>query len=84
LSKLLNLGFASYVPIHMVVTFTTPNSAPIKRWIDEAKKNNLLIDATFGRKTRCVVITKTNHIILSALQSETIAKRFSAGEEGES
>lgn len=84
MSKLLNLGFASYVPIHMVVTFTTPNSAPIKRWIDEAKKNNLLIDATFGRKTRCVVITKTNHIILSALQSETIAKRFSAGEEGES
>lgn len=83
MSKLLNLGFASYVPIHMVVTFTSPDSAPIKRIIDEAKKNGTLIDATFGRKTRCVVITKTNHVVLSALHSETIAKRLNAGEEGE-
>lgn len=75
MAKLLNIGFGSYVPESAVVAIVSPDSAPIKRRIEEAKKSNMLIDATFGRKTRCVIFTASNHIILSALQSETIAKR---------
>lgn len=74
--KLLNIGFDNYVPSNVVISLVRPDSAPIKRKIDEAKKNDMLIDATFGRKTKCVIITKSNHIILSAIKTETIAKRF--------
>lgn len=74
--KLLNIGFDNYVPSNVVISLVRPDSAPIKRRIDEAKKNDMLIDATFGRKTKCVIITKSNHIILSAIKTETIAKRF--------
>lgn len=53
-----------------------PDTAPVKRKIDEAKQLGLLIDATFGRKTRAVIFTKTNHVILAGIQSDTIQKRF--------
>jgi hypothetical protein len=74
--KLLNIGFDNFVPSNVVISLVRPDSAPVKRKIDEAKKNDMLIDATFGRKTKCVIITKSNHIILSAIKTETIAKRF--------
>lgn len=78
--KFLNIGFDNYVPSNVVISLVRPDSAPIKRRIEEAKKNDMLIDATFGRKTKCVMITKSNHIILSALKTETIAKRFNTNE----
>lgn len=81
MARLLNIGFGNYVPEDAVVALVSPDSAPIKRKIEEAKKNNMLIDATFGRKTRSVLMTQSNHIILSAIQPETIAKRCNKDEK---
>ncbi len=76
-AKLLNIGFGNSVVSQRVVAIVSPNTAPVKRLRDEAREDRRLIDATQGRKTRSVIITDSNHVILSAIQSETIAQRFS-------
>ena len=75
--KLINIGFGNSVVSRRVVAIISPSAAPIKRLRDEARDERRLVDATQGRKTRSVIITDSNHIILSAIQSETIAQRFS-------
>jgi extracellular matrix regulatory protein A len=73
---LLNIGFGNTVVADRVVTILTPNSSPMKRLKDEAKDDRSLIDATHGRKTRAIIITDSNHVILSAIQAETLSSRF--------
>jgi regulator of extracellular matrix RemA (YlzA/DUF370 family) len=75
--KLVNIGFGNSVVSRRVVAIISPNAAPIKRLRDEARDEKRLIDATQGRRTRSVIITDSNHVILSAIQSETIAQRYS-------
>ena len=76
-NKLINVGFGNSIVSRRVVAIISPNAAPIKRLRDEARENKRLVDATQGRKTRSVIVTDSNHIVLSAIQSETIAQRFS-------
>ena len=73
--KLINIGFGNMVSSDRVLTIVSPESAPIKRIIQEAKERSLLVDATYGRRTRAVIIMDTDHVILSAIQPETIANR---------
>ncbi|MCX5887326.1 MAG: DUF370 domain-containing protein [Proteobacteria bacterium] len=80
-SKLLNVGFGNVVVSSRVVAIVTTNSAPIKRLKDLAQEDKRLIDATQGRKTRSIVVTDSNHIVLSAIQAETIAQRMEGKEE---
>ena len=75
--KLINVGFGNSVVSRRVVAIISPNAAPIRRLRDEAREERRLLDATQGRKTRSVIVTDSNHVILSAIQSETIAQRFS-------
>jgi hypothetical protein len=74
---LLNIGFGNTVVAEKVVAILTPNSSPMKRLKDEAKDDNRLLDVTHGRKTRAVIVTESNHVILSSIQAETISQRFS-------
>ncbi|MEE9524829.1 MAG: DUF370 domain-containing protein [Thermodesulfovibrionales bacterium] len=76
---LVSVGFGNVVAASRVIAIVTPGSAPIKRMRDEAKKIGKLVDATEGRRTRSIIITDSDHIILSALQSETITQRFMEG-----
>jgi regulator of extracellular matrix RemA (YlzA/DUF370 family) len=76
--NLLNIGFGNTVVAERIVTIISPNSAPIKRLKDEARENRYLVDATHGRKTRSIIITDSNHVILSAVQPETISQRYEA------
>lgn len=78
-STLLNIGFGNMVVAKRIVAIVTPSSAPMKRLKDDAKENARLVDATHGRRTRSIIITDSNHIILSAVQAETISQRFVAG-----
>jgi len=73
---LLNIGFGNFLVSRRVVAITSPSSAPARRLRDEARDDKRLIDATQGRRTRSIIITDSNHVILSAIQSETIAQRF--------
>lgn len=73
--KLINIGFGNIVSSDRVVAIVSPESAPIKRIIQEARDKGLLIDASCGRRTRAVIITDSDHVILSAIQTETIAGR---------
>lgn len=75
--KLVNIGFGNMVSAERMIAIVSPESAPIKRIIQEAKENGMLIDATHGRRTRAVIITDSDHIILTYLQSETVANRMS-------
>jgi regulator of extracellular matrix RemA (YlzA/DUF370 family) len=75
-NKLLSIGFGNVVVASRVIAIVSPGSAPMKRLKDEAKNSDQLIDATQGRKTRSIIITDSNHVILSALQAETISQRF--------
>ncbi|MBU4427604.1 MAG: DUF370 domain-containing protein [Desulfobacterales bacterium] len=75
--KLVNIGFGNTVVSRRVVAIISPNAAPMKRLRDEARDEKRLIDATQGRRTRSLIITDSNHVILSAIQSETIAQRYS-------
>ncbi len=77
-AKLLNVGFGNTVVSNRVVAIVTPASAPMKRLKEDAKESKRLIDATQGRRTRSIIITDSNHVILSAVQAETIAQRFSS------
>lgn len=73
---LVNIGFGNVVAAAKVVAIVTPGSAPMKRLREEAKKAGRLVDATEGRRTRSIIVTDSNHIILSAIQAETITQRF--------
>ncbi len=73
--KLVNIGFGNMVSAGRIVSIVSPESAPIKRIILEARDRSMLIDATYGRRTRAVIVTDSDHVILSAIQPETIAHR---------
>lgn len=73
--KLINIGFGNMVSSGRLLAIVSPESAPIKRIIQEAKDRGMLVDATYGRRTRAVIIMDTDHVILSAIQPETIAGR---------
>ena len=73
--KLINIGFGNMVAANRLVAIVSPESAPIKRVIQDARESGTLIDATYGRRTRAVIITDSDHIILSAVQPETVANR---------
>jgi hypothetical protein len=73
---LLNIGFNNTVVAQKIVAILSPNSSPMKRIKDEAKEEKRLIDVTHGRKTRAIIITESNHVILSAVQPETLSSRF--------
>jgi len=75
-SKMLNIGFGNTVVADRVVAVVSPASAPMKRLREEAKVNSRLIDATQGRRTRSIIITDSNHVVLSAIQAETISQRM--------
>lgn len=75
--KLVNIGFGNMVSADRMIAIVSPESAPIKRIIQEAKESGTLIDATHGRRTRAVIITDSDHIILTYLQAETVANRIS-------
>ena len=79
---MLNIGFGNVVAANRVVAIVSPNSAPVKRLKDEARDEKRLIDVTHGRKTRSVLITDSNHVILSAIQTETISQRLSTLMDG--
>ena len=78
---LVNIGFGNVIASSKVVAIISPGSAPMKRMREEAKKSGRLVDASQGRRTRSIIITDSNHIILSALQAETITLRFMGGKE---
>ena len=79
--KLINIGFGNMVSSGRLIAIVSPESAPIKRVIQEAKDRGMLIDATYGRRTRAVIIMDTDHVILSAIQPETVAGRLNEKEE---
>lgn len=74
--KLVNIGFGNMINANRLITIVSPESAPIKRIIQDAKEKGLLIDATYGRRTRAVIIMDSDHVILSAVQPETVARRL--------
>ena len=76
--KFINIGFGNSVSANKVVAIVSPESAPIKRVISEARDRGQLVDATYGRRTRAVVVTDSGHVLLSAIQPETVANRFAA------
>ncbi|MCK4728368.1 MAG: DUF370 domain-containing protein [Desulfobacterales bacterium] len=80
-TALLNIGFGNTVVTGRIIAIVTPGSAPMKRLKEDAKEEKRLIDATHGRRTRSIIITDSNHVILSAIQAETISQRFEAGFE---
>jgi hypothetical protein len=73
--QLVNIGFGNIVSAERIISIVSPESAPIKRIVQEAKDSKMAIDATFGRRTRSVIIMDSGHVILSAVQPETIASR---------
>ncbi len=79
--KLINIGFGNMVAAGRLVAIVSPESAPIKRIIQDAKERGSLIDATYGRRTRAVLITDSEHVILSAVQPETVANRLGEDDE---
>lgn len=81
--KLVNIGFGNMVSASRIVTIVSPESAPIKRIIGDAKERGSLIDATHGRRTRAVIITDSDHIILTYLQAETLANRIEENDSEE-
>lgn len=80
-TTLLNIGFGNAVVEERIIAVITPSSASGKRLREEARENNLLVDATHGRKTRSIIIMDSNHIVLSAMQPETLSNRLSNNSE---
>jgi len=78
--KLVNIGFGNIIAANRIIGIVSPESAPIKRMIQEARERRMLIDATYGRRTRAVIITDSDHVILSAVQPETVAHRLTQKE----
>jgi regulator of extracellular matrix RemA (YlzA/DUF370 family) len=81
--KLINIGFGNIVSANRIVAIVSPESAPIKRIIQEARDRGMLIDATYGRRTRAVIISDSDHVVLSAVQPETVAHRLVTKESSE-
>ncbi|NJO40395.1 MAG: DUF370 domain-containing protein [Cyanobacteria bacterium CRU_2_1] len=81
--KLVNIGFGNIVSANRVIAIVSPESAPIKRIISDAREGGKLIDATYGRRTRAVIITDSGHVVLSAIQPETVANRFIVNKDGQ-
>ena len=81
--KLINIGFGNMISSSRLMTIVSPESAPIKRIIQEARDDSRLIDATYGRRTRAVIVMDSDHIILSAIQPETIAGRLEDDDDDE-
>ena len=81
--KLVNIGFGNFIARERLVAVVTPDSAPIKRLVQESRERGMLIDATYGRKTESIFIMDSDHVVLSALQLETVANRFNTGEKAE-
>ena len=81
--KLINIGFGSLISAHRLVAVVSPESAPIKRMTQEARERGILIDATYGRKTKAVLIMDNDHVVLSALSTEAIAGRLEGESGGE-
>ena len=81
--KLINIGFGNMVSANRLIAIVSPESAPIKRIIQEARDRGSLIDATYGRRTRAVIVTDSDHVILSAVQPETVANRLGDDETDE-
>ena len=79
--KLINIGFGSMIAANRVLAIMDPDSAPIKRVVQEAKERGMLIDASYGRKTQTVILMDTDHVILSALTPETLGARWEDKEE---
>jgi regulator of extracellular matrix RemA (YlzA/DUF370 family) len=84
LSKLLNVGFGNCVNTDKIISVISPDAAPIKRMVQHAKEAGRVIDATQGRRTKAVIVTENDFLVLSALQPDTISKRFGYDMEGES
>ncbi len=82
-ARLINIGFGNIVAANRIIAIVAPDSAPIKRIVQEARDRGTLIDATYGRRTRAVVITDSGHVVLSAVQPETVAHRFATREPEE-
>jgi regulator of extracellular matrix RemA (YlzA/DUF370 family) len=80
MTNLINIGFGNIVLANRVVAIVSPESAPIKRYIQDAREKGMLIDATCGRRTRAVILTDSNLVILSAIHPETVANRIAAGD----
>ncbi len=74
--QLINIGFGNIISANRVITIVSPESAPIKRLVQEAKDSKMAVDATCGRRTRAVIIMDSGHVILSAVQPETVAARL--------
>ena len=81
--KLINIGFGNMVSASRLITIVSPESAPIKRIIQDARDNGVLIDATYGRRTRAVIVMDSGHVVLSSIQPETVANRFIQTDEVE-
>jgi len=80
--KLINVGFGNIVSAHRIIAIVSPDSAPIKRIVSDARESDKLIDATYGRRTRAVIVMDSGHIVLSAIQPETVANRFLLNKDG--
>ena len=81
--KLINIGFGNLVSADRLVAVVGPDSAPIKRLVQESRERGMLIDATYGRRTRAVIITDSYHVVLSAVQPETVAHRLDTRDQAE-
>lgn len=81
--KLINIGFGNMVCANRVVAIVSPESAPVKRIIHEAEDRGMLINATYGRRTRAVLVMDSNHIVLSSVQPETVAHRISEKDDAQ-
>lgn len=79
--KFINIGFGNMVSAQRIVAIASPDSAPIKRLVQDAKEDGRVIDASCGRRTRSVIVTDSEHVILSAIQTETITNRLTSDEE---
>ncbi|WP_100330856.1 extracellular matrix/biofilm regulator RemA [Bacillus xiapuensis] len=79
--RLINIGFGNIVSANRIISIVSPESAPIKRLMQEARDREKLIDATYGRRTRAVIMMDSGHVILSAVQPETVAQRIISKEE---
>lgn len=75
-TRLISIGHGNILAANRIIAIISPDSAPVKRIIQEARERGTLIDATYGRRTRAVVITDSGHVVLSAIQPETLANRF--------
>ena len=81
--KLISIGFGNMINASRLVAILSPDSAPVKRIIQESKERGTIIDATHGRRTRAVIITDCDHVILTYLQSETVANRLNDEDDGD-